>query len=158
MNKMSKISQSSIPNSESLAASSQIIKGNKHTDERGTITYNNAFDATKIKRIYTIENLNTDFFRGWQGHQIESRWFAVMKGKFRIGVIQFENLNDLNYEFEIKWYEIEEGDLDYLYLGPKHLSCIQALEIDSKLLVLSDYALGEVQDELRYPLEYFVKK
>lgn len=135
-----------------------MIKGNKHTDERGTITYNNDFDASKIKRIYTIENHSTDFIRGWQGHQIESRWFAVMKGKFRIGMILFDDVNDLSPETGMKWFEIEEGNLDYLYLPPKHLSCIQALEIGSKLLVLSDYGLGEVQDELRYPLEYFVRK
>lgn len=135
-----------------------MIKGNKHTDERGIITYNNTFDASKIKRIYTIENHSTDFIRGWQGHQIESRWFAVMKGKFRIGMILFDDVNDLSPETGMEWFEIEEGNLDYLYLPPKHLSCIQALEIGSKLLVLSDYGLGEVQDELRYPLEYFVRK
>ncbi len=135
-----------------------MIKGNKHTDKRGIITYNNDFDASKIKRIYTIENHSTEFIRGWQGHQIESRWFAAMKGKFRVGMILFDAVNDLSPEVGMYWFEIEEGNLDYLYLPPKHLSCIQALEPGSKLLVLSDYALGEVQDELRYPLEYFVRK
>ena len=134
-----------------------ISKGNRHEDARGIITFNNAFDASQIKRIYTIENLSTEFIRGWQGHQIESRWFAVMKGKFRIGMILFEEVNDLTPVIGVQWFELQEGFLDYLYLPPKHLSCIQALEPESKLLVLSDFALGEVQDELRYPLEYFVE-
>ncbi len=145
-------------NPESLVPSPQFLVGNRHEDERGIITFNNEFDASQIKRIYTIENHSTEFLRGWQGHSIESRWFAVMKGKFKIGMILFDDINELKPETKIEWFEIEEGNLDYLYFPPKHLSCIQALEPNSKLLVLCNYALGEVQDEIRYPLEFFDRK
>ena len=72
-----------------------ILEGNKHEDDRGIITYNNEFDISKIKRIYTIENHSTDFVRGWQGHKIEQRWFASMKGKFEISVIEIDNFEIL---------------------------------------------------------------
>ena len=61
-----------------------IIKGDRHTDLRGTLFYNNNFDLSAIKRMYVIENHSTNFVRAWQGHQIEQRWFSVIKGSFRI--------------------------------------------------------------------------
>ena len=39
----------------------QIIKGNHHKDDRGTLTFNNDFNALGIKRVYTIENESLDF-------------------------------------------------------------------------------------------------
>ncbi|WP_285269918.1 hypothetical protein [Kaistella rhinocerotis] len=45
-----------------------VIKGSRHEDERGILTFNNVFDASEVKRIYTIQNHFTDFIRGWQGH------------------------------------------------------------------------------------------
>ena len=53
----------------------KLIKGNRHEDARGTLIYNNDFEASAIKRIYVIENQNTDFIRAWQGHKIEQRWY-----------------------------------------------------------------------------------
>ena len=70
-----------------------LLVGKKHQDERGIITYNNDFDASQIKRMYTIENHSTDFIRGWQGHKVEQRWFACMKGGFKIKVKSAKILN-----------------------------------------------------------------
>jgi hypothetical protein len=69
----------------------QLILGNRYADERGRLCYNNDFDASQVKRIYIIENNSTDFVRGWQGHQIEQRWFSAITGKFKIELIQIDN-------------------------------------------------------------------
>ena len=133
----------------------QITVGNRHNDERGIITYNNEFDASEIKRIYTIENHSVDFIRGWQGHQIEQRWFACMKGKFEISVIEVDNFEQPNKNLNIKKYQMDDHSLTYLHIPAGYITAIKALDSASKLLVLADYALGEVQDEYRFPLDYF---
>ena len=51
----------------------KVINGNCHKDARGPLMYNNDFDLTSIKRVYFIENANTEITRGWQGHRIEQR-------------------------------------------------------------------------------------
>ena len=33
-----------------------IIKGDAYEDSRGKLTYNNVFNASTVKRIYSIEN------------------------------------------------------------------------------------------------------
>jgi hypothetical protein len=40
--------------------------------------YNNDFDFSEIKKMYTIENSSIEFIRVWQGHRIEQRWFSAL--------------------------------------------------------------------------------
>lgn len=132
-----------------------LLEGKKHQDERGIITYNNDFDTSIIKRIYTIENLSTDFIRGWQGHKIEQRWFACMKGSFEIAVIQIDDFENPSKDLMINKYQLNDEKLTYLHVPAGCITAIQSKEENSKLLVLSNYGLGEISDEFRYSLDYF---
>ena len=132
-----------------------LLVGKKHQDERGIITYNNDFDASQIKRMYTIENHSTDFIRGWQGHKVEQRWFACMKGSFDISVIVVDNFTNPSKDLIIQKYLLTDEVLTYLYVPSGCITAIQAKEEGSKLLVLADYGLGEIDDEYRYSLDYF---
>jgi len=134
------------------------LKGKKHEDERGIITYNNDFDASEIKRIYTIENHSSDFIRGWQGHKIEQRWFACIQGEFEISVIELDDFKNPSEDLIISKYVLENKELTYLHIPAGCITAIQAKTDGSKLLVLADYGLGEIQDEYRFPLEYFKNK
>ncbi|WP_187477630.1 WxcM-like domain-containing protein [Amniculibacterium sp. G2-70] len=147
--------QSPIPDLQSLVPSSQYLNGNRHEDERGVITFNNDFDASKIKRIYTIENHSTEFVRGWQGHQVEQRWFAAMYGRFEISVIEVDNFENPSKDLTIQQYILTDETLSYLHVPAGCITAIRAIDPDSKLLVLSDYALGEIHDEYRFPIDYF---
>lgn len=133
----------------------ELLKGNKHQDARGIITYNNEFDATNIKRIYTIENTDTDFVRGWQGHAIEQRWFACMNGSYRISVIAVDSFENPSRNLPVEYFELKNDVLTYLQVPAGCVTAIRALEPGSKLLVLADYMMGEVQDEYRFELDYF---
>ena len=132
-----------------------LLVGKKHQDERGIITYNNDFDASQIKRMYTIENHSTDFIRGWQGHKVEQRWFACMKGSFDISVIVVDNFTNPSKDLIIQKYLLTDEVLTYLYVPSGCITAIQAKQDGSKLLVLADYGLGEIDDEYRYSLDYF---
>jgi hypothetical protein len=50
-----------------------LIDGGFFEDDRGRLDFVNDFDASEIKRMYFITNTMVDFFRGWQGHKIETR-------------------------------------------------------------------------------------
>lgn len=131
--------------------------GKKHQDERGIITYNNDFDASQIKRIYTIENHSTNFIRGWQGHKVEQRWFACMKGSFEISVIEMDDFIQPSKDLTIQKYVLTDEVLTYLHIPAGCITAIQSKSLDSKLLVLADYGLGEIADEYRFDLNYFNK-
>ena len=135
-----------------------LIKGNQHTDDRGVITFNNEFDASQIKRIYTIENHSTEFIRGWQGHKIEQRWFACVKGSFEISIIQVDDFDFPSKGLSVSIYRLDDNALTYLHIPSGFVTAIQSKEEKSKLLVMSDYGMGDTNDEYRYSLDYFINK
>lgn len=133
----------------------KLISGNIHSDERGQIKFNNEFNAAEIKRIYLIENRDIHFKRGWQGHKVEQRWFSVISGSFEIHLIQIDNWEKPSEDLKPFVFNLNSNKLDFLHVSSGYVSCIQALEENSKLLVLADYLLGEINDEYRFSLEYF---
>jgi dTDP-4-dehydrorhamnose 3,5-epimerase-like enzyme len=140
-----------------MKESPKIIKGNSYLDERGAIIFNNTFDATVVKRIYFIENKKVEFVRAWQGHQIESRWFSAVSGSFKIKVITIDDWENPNPRLEQKEYILKADKLDVLQVPNGNCTSIQALESNARLVAMSDYLIGEVKDEYRFPSEYFTK-
>jgi dTDP-4-dehydrorhamnose 3,5-epimerase-like enzyme len=136
----------------------EITQGGRHIDSRGTLFYNNDFDASVIKRIYVIENESTDSVRAWQGHKLEQRWFSVINGSFRIQLIAIDHWDNPNKDLNCLTFVINSEKLDVLYVPQGYVSSIQSLETNSKLLVLADYLLGEVKDEVRFDSDYFQEK
>ena len=135
----------------------KIINGGSHSDARGSLRFNNSFDATNIKRIYVIENKDITFVRGWQGHRIEQRWFCVMQGSFKIELIAIDNWEKPTKNREIITYILDSKNLDVLHVPQGYVSSIQSKSHKSRLLVMADYNLNEINDEYRFSLDYFVK-
>lgn len=133
----------------------KLISGKCHQDQRGQLTYNNDFDASVVKRIYVLENHSVDFIRGWQGHKIEQRWFSVAQGSFNIQLIAIDNWESPSVSLLRIQFLLTSKNLDVLHVPAGYVSSIQALENDSKLIVLADYLVGEINDEYRFPLDYF---
>jgi hypothetical protein len=132
-----------------------VTRGDAHLDDRGTVTYNNDLVADSVKRIYFIENKSMDFKRGWQGHKIEQRWFTPTHGSFEISLVQIEHWEEGRPASPPLQFILQSKNMEVLHVPAGFVSCIQALEADSKLMVMSDYALGEIDDEFRFPLDLF---
>ena len=126
------------------------IPGGSHSDTRGTLTFNNDFDATSIKRMYTIENADVHFIRGWQGHKMEQRWFSAIKGSFKIQILSIAYFEKGLKGLQPYCFVLKADQMDILHVPAGFVSSIQALEEGAKLLVLADYKLGEVDDEFRF--------
>lgn len=130
----------------------EIINGNIFTDTRGSLSYNNSFDVSAIKRIYIIENANIEVIRGWKGHLIEKRWFSAIEGTFKIDLIKINSEGSLSAECKQLSFTLEAQQLNVLYVPAGYASSIQAKKNGSKLLAMSDHFLNEVQDEVRFDL------
>ena len=133
----------------------RIINGGSHSDTRGTVRFNNSFDATAIKRIYLIENNENTFVRGWQGHRLEQRWFSVLQGSFKIELIAIDIWENPSKELKPLFFILNAETLDVLHVPQGYVSSIQALTGGAKLLVMADYLLGTIPDEYRFNIDYF---
>ena len=127
-----------------------LLEGEKYTDERGQILHNNDFDLSEIRRLYVIENIDIDYYRGWKGHLIEKRWFLCVKGKIKLYVSSIDNLNN---RIQIPdSYELDENQLNVIYIPPGNATLIKQLSPGSRLMVFSDWSIAESNDEnLRWP-------
>ena len=134
----------------------KFIKGSSYKDNRGSLNYNNYFDASVINRMYVIDN-NLGFTRRWQGHKIEQRWFSAMKGDFEIQLIKVDNWETPNKKLEKLTFKLNEETLDFLHIPAGYISSIKSFNKGDKLLVMSDYSLGEVNDDYKYSSDYFVE-
>lgn len=132
-----------------------VIIGNVYQDNRGILKYNNAFNLSEIKRMYVIENADTNLKRGWQGHKIEQRWFSAVAGKFEIILLEIDNWEKPSVNLKPNRFELNAETLNVLHAPKGYVSCIQAIEENSKLLIMSDYILGEVDDDFKFDLEQF---
>ncbi|MGB5981052.1 MAG: sugar epimerase [Nonlabens sp.] len=130
-----------------------IIKGSVHQDQRGSLFYNNDFEMSDIKRMYVISNTSLNFYRGWQGHKIESRWFQPIIGKYQIFVVGIES--ELQTDPESYSFEIDANNSETLYVPKGHATCIKTMTEMNKLAVFSDYAMGAINDEHRFEVGHF---
>jgi dTDP-4-dehydrorhamnose 3,5-epimerase-like enzyme len=133
----------------------KLIEGNQFSDERGAVFFNNSFNAEPVKRIYCIKNNSITFLRGWQGHKIENRWFSAVSGSFVIRVVTIDNWQHPNPKLKIQEYVLNADKMDVLYVSNGNCTSIQANEPNSRLIAMSDYLLSEIQDEYRFPSDYF---
>lgn len=133
----------------------KIISGACHSDQRGSLFYNNDFDASNIKRTYVIENQNTEFIRGWQGHKVEQRWFSAITGSFKIRLIEIDNWEYPSEDLKSFTFIINSEKLDVLHVPPGYITSIQSIDKGAKLLVMADYLLEAIQDEYRFDVDYF---
>lgn len=133
----------------------QIIRGAISKDDRGSIKHNNAFDLSEVRRMYIIQNRDTEFVRGWKGHEIEKRWFVALNGSFTLRMVKIDNWESPSPEPEQLTFILSSEAPDVLLSPPGYATAIQANEEGAQLLTLSDYLLGATNDEHNYPVDYF---
>ena len=135
----------------------KLLKGAIHHDKRGDLYCNDYFHKFTIKRVYFIKNQNTSIIRAWQGHKIEQRWFSAVTGSFKNLLIKIDNWESPNQDLIPVEFILNSNKLDILHIPSGYISSIQAIEGNSKLMVMANYFLGEINDEHKYPQKYFEK-
>ncbi len=131
----------------------RIIKGELFEDLRGKVFSCNKFDMSQVKRIYSIENINNNYVRGWKGHKIETRWFCATKGNIKIDTIPINNLENSNNFKKIETFNLSQDNLNILEVPPGFATSIKQFSNGDRICVFADYYLGESGDEdLRWKL------
>ena len=133
-----------------------LIKGNLHTDHRGTVRFVNDFTFDGIKRFYTITHPDTNIIRAWQGHQHETKYFYVTKGSFLINWIKIDNWQQPSRDLKKNSHILSDTESEILIIPPGHATGFKALAPDSTVMVFSDMSLEESKnDDYRFPEDYW---
>ncbi|MVN21002.1 WxcM-like domain-containing protein [Mucilaginibacter arboris] len=124
-----------------------LITGNKHTDERGVLSYFNDFNMYPIKRMYLIEHSHVHNIRAWQGHKIENKWFYVLKGAFKLVFVKPDDWYSPSTDLDYEEYNLEEGVNKILHIPGGYASGIKATKTNSKLMVFSNLTVEESSND-----------
>lgn len=127
-----------------------LVQGNKFIDQRGKLLFNNNLDLSEVKRMYVLENQNKDTIRAWQAHRIEKRWFIAVEGQFVIKLVKLDDFNIPSDNLEILKYNLTAETMDCLCIQPGYATSIQSLCDNAKLVVFSNFKLGEVDDDYKF--------
>ena len=130
-----------------------IIKGDLFKDNRGKLLSCNQFDMSHVKRMYSIENINSNYIRGWKGHKIETRWFFATKGSIIINTISISDLEDSDSFPVINTFKLNDDNLNVLEVPPGFATSIKQYSNGDRICVFADYEIGVSDDEdLRWEL------
>ena len=125
----------------------ELIKGKSHSDDRGTVTFNNDFDMTEIKRMYVIKNKNVNIFRAWQAHKIEEKYFKCIRGSVKIMVVKLDNFSSPSRELIPSIFILKSQNNEILKVPGGYANGIQSVEKDSELLVFSNLDLESAKED-----------
>jgi dTDP-4-dehydrorhamnose 3,5-epimerase-like enzyme len=150
--------------------SSKTIFGGLHQDIRGIVSFVNDFDLTPVKRFYQIHHTETETFRGWQGHQKESKWFYCSQGGFIINCVKLQKWDNIGQneipitigtegsDF-VEYFELKSESPCVLYVPSGYATGFKALSPHSTLLVYSDLTVSESQaDDFRFDINTWAFK
>jgi dTDP-4-dehydrorhamnose 3,5-epimerase len=106
----------------------------------------------EIKRCYEISPANTSFFRGWQGHKIEKKWFYCLEGTLKIQLVKIDDFERPSPELLPITIILEAEMPEVLEVPRGYATGIRALAENSRLMVFSDSSLeASKADDYRFP-------
>lgn len=130
----------------------RLIEGGVHRDTRGVVRFLNKFDFSKIDRLYTIEPGAAEVLRGWVGHQRDWKWFSVIQGKFKLGVVTPDSWTAPTGREPVTEFLLTGESYQVLEVPPGHCTASMALTEGAILMVFSSGAIEDAAtDDLRFP-------
>ncbi|MDO8594504.1 MAG: dTDP-4-dehydrorhamnose 3,5-epimerase family protein [bacterium] len=122
-----------------------LIIGDSHIDERGTLRFINGFDLSAVKRFYQVENHRVGFIRAWHGHAREEKYMYVASGSAYVGVVDLQTN-------EIKKFTLSAEKPRILHIPGNTAHGFMNLEDHTKIIFFSTATLEESKkDDLRFP-------
>ncbi|HEY0272319.1 MAG TPA: hypothetical protein VGC22_03990 [Chitinophaga sp.] len=120
-----------------------LIKGNTHTDARGQLAFVNDFTFPGVQRFYQVTHPDTTVVRAWQGHQVEHKYFYVVRGAFVIAWVQPDDWSSPSRLLPAFYERLTAGEPAVLSIPPGFANGIKAVEEDSVLMVYSNLNLEQ---------------
>ena len=129
----------------------ELIKGGKHSDERGVLLFNNDFDLTPVKRYYIIQHPDITVVRAWQGHQQEHKYFKCIQGSFVVAWKEIDEFNNPKNDNDAEFIILNASENSVLSIPPGYANGLKALISDSEIMVFSSHKLGhDLDNNIRF--------
>ena len=134
----------------------ELIPGGIAVDDRGVLTFNNAFDMTEVKRFYQVVNHQSGFVRAWHGHRRESKYIYVAKGAALIASVRVEDWDNPDPDSPVERYVLSQQQPNVLFIPGGYAHGYKTLMQDTVVIFFSTSSLEEsTQDDFRFDVDYW---
>jgi dTDP-4-dehydrorhamnose 3,5-epimerase-like enzyme len=121
----------------------KLIVGARHVDDRGSLLFNNDLNISNFRRMYIINNSDSQLFRGWHGHELESKIFITLSGRIRFGAVRVKDWSNPDKSEVPQVAELKADSLDAFFVPGGYANGILSLEPGSQALVISSSTLSD---------------
>lgn len=133
-----------------------LIEGGLAVDDRGRLSFANAFDFTGVKRFYLIENHRSGFVRAWHGHKKEAKFFFVLSGAAVVGAVKVDDWANPSKALPVKRFVLAGDKPALLHLPAGFANGTMSLAEGTRIMVFSTTTLQESQgDDYRFDARHW---
>jgi dTDP-4-dehydrorhamnose 3,5-epimerase-like enzyme len=93
--------------------------------------------------MYIINNSDSQPFRGWHGHELESKIFITLSGRIRFGAVRVKDWSNPDKSEVPEVAELKADSLDAFFVPGGYANGILSLEPGSQALVISSSTLSD---------------
>lgn len=134
----------------------ELIEGGISIDDRGKLSFINAFSFDKVKRFYLISNHKAGFIRAWHAHKREAKYVTVLAGAALIGAVEIENWDSPSKDAKIWKFVLSEHKPSIVYIPTGYANGFMNFTQDTKLLFFSTSSVEESKgDDFRFEARYW---
>lgn len=129
----------------------KLILGGIFEDHRGEMSFVNDFKVNRAKRFYTIKHTDKNIVRAWQGHELESKYFFPLDGKFLIAWVQLDNFENPNQSLRAKFVILDANEPAILAIPAGYANGLKCITNNARVGVFSGFELEKsIEEKRRY--------
>lgn len=127
------------------------IEGNSIVDDRGMVSFINAFSFKGVKRFYQVVNHQAGFVRAWHAHKKEAKYVYVSSGSAIVAAVKIDNWTSPSTDIPIYRFVLSSHKPTVLYIPSGYANGFKTLTPDAVLIFLSTLTVEESRgDDIRY--------
>jgi dTDP-4-dehydrorhamnose 3,5-epimerase-like enzyme len=129
-----------------------LISGGIAVDDRGSVSFVNDFEFSKVKRFYQVANHKQGFVRAWHGHKKEGKFVLVTSGSALVAAVKVDNWDNPSKDLKPEKFVLTANKPSVLFIPAGYANGFMSLTLDAKLMFFSTLTLEESKgDDFRYP-------
>lgn len=134
----------------------QIIEGGLAVDDRGSVSFSNAFNFPGVKRFYMCENINSECIRAWHGHLKETKYAMVVQGTAIVAAVKMDDTKNPSRKNPIIRNVLSDKKPNLLFIPAGYANGFRFLTNGGKIIFFSTSTTEESKgDDYRFPVDYW---
>jgi dTDP-4-dehydrorhamnose 3,5-epimerase len=137
-------------------AEPRLIEGGLAVDDRGSLSFVNAFDFAGVRRFYAVQNHRAGFVRAWHGHRREQKYVTVLVGSAVVAAVKLDDWVNPRKDLPVHRYVLSAEKPAVLHIPAGYANGFMTLTAEARLVFFSTASLEESrEDDVRFDACYW---